>query len=161
MTEEQQQSGLPSLEQVREEQTMRIYTINTKQFPSKRVETTLRLTNPVGTPNDRPMIGVLINIDDKRIKEFMPSKVWASEQTQRHEVVFDVLFYVNTTLPKAVRPFKDNTYLLYFFPGYGDVIEYNAEMRIFMDQVHVPKFGTAYVIMFGEETYNDIIIKEV
>lgn len=171
---EQQQpksSGLPSIEKIREEATMRIITLNTAPFYRRQVETFMTVTNDRKTPSlvtldgsglqsRNPLVATLLHLDDERIKGFMPSKVWAdSYQSPQHEL--NILYYINTTMPLAVKPFKDNTYLMYFMPAPGDVIEYDVNVRFFMDQVMVPDLGMIYVVMFGDESYKDIVIREL
>ena len=160
MTEQEQpkQSGLPPLEDIREEQTMRIYTITTDKFERIQVETTLMVSHPDKAP--RPLVATVIMIDDDRVKEYMPSKVWATA-SPFDRPVFKVLYYINTSLPQAVKPFKDNTYLMYFIPDDDEVIEYDVNVRMFMDQVAVPGHGMVYVLMFGNESYDDIVVKDL
>jgi hypothetical protein len=149
MTDETTKSKLPPLEQVREETTMRIITVNTFSYPKTLMKTSMRQTGSRGA--ESVITAQVIKLTDPRIQGFMPSKVWWDDINRS----FDILFYVNTTLPKAVRPFKDNTYFMYFYPS-GYVVEYDATMRVFIDQIKT-NIGMAYVFMFGDETYNDII----
>lgn len=167
-------SGLPPLEQIREESTMRIITVNTSPFKRKQVETFMMVSNDgkycsphasyavaVGSGlQPGPLVATLLHLDDERIKGFMPSKVWTFSSLFSM-IEFNILYYINTTLPKAVKPFKDNTYLMYFTPRPGDVIEYDVNVRFFMDQIMVPGVGMTYVVMFGDESYEDIVLKEI
>lgn len=96
----------------------------------------------------------LITIKDDSIKGFMPSKIW-------HDVAhgFVLLYYINPTLPLAVRPFKGNTHLMHFELTPGINIEYDARIRLYIDQVKVIE-RMHCVSIFGDESY-DAIIKEV
>lgn len=162
--QKQQSSGMPPIEEIREAQTMRIYTVNTSPFERKIVETTLIAANPNKVHKRRPIVATLIKLEDDRVKEYMPSKVWGNPVTStafsQSPTNFDVLFYVNASMPQTVRPFKENTYLLFFVPESEDVIEYDVNLRIFMDQVPVDGLGMTYVIMFGEETYKELIVAQ-
>ncbi|TFG98712.1 hypothetical protein E4H12_05285 [Candidatus Thorarchaeota archaeon] len=158
MTEEQK-SVLPPIEEVREASTMKVVTVNTKQFEKTLVETALRAIHPDGTSD--PLIANIMTIADERVKGFMPSKVWADLHPQHNWTGdFNVLYYVNPILPQAVKPFQDNTYLLYFHHNPNDVIEYDINLRIFMDQVPTHK-GNVFVIMFGDETAGEIVVKDL
>ena len=160
MTE--QQSILPSVEEVREEQTMKIITVSTLGLERERVKTTLTRTNKSLEISSVPIFTTLIRIDDEQVKEYMPSKVWCDDSLDIEDMGarnFNILFYVNSTMPKIVRPFKTNTYFMYFVPERGDIIEYDVNIRLFMDQVHTKHAGLIYVVMFGEDEYAQIVDK--
>jgi hypothetical protein len=159
----QRQSILPGVEQVRDEQTMKIITVSTSGLKRQFVKTTLEISLPNASPNEPPvpLYAYLVKLDDNRIKEYMPSKVWydPSEKTGLGTLHnFNILFYVNKTMPQTVRPFKENTYVMFFVPQKGEVIEYNCNIRLFMDQVLTEEGEMAFVIMFGEEEYGQIVV---
>lgn len=142
-------SALPPIDEVREQSTMQIITVSTKPFRRETVKTSLCVVSEGGKRSN--VVSSLITFDDKRVKGYMPSKVWWNDRDE----CFDVLFYVNSSLPKSVRPFKDNTYLLYVYPQYGQTLEYDVNIRVFIDQVKT-NVGMAHVFMFGDESYHAI-----
>ena len=159
--ESKQPSRLPPLEKVRELNTMKIITVNTKMFESRIVETALTLTNTLSEgPYSRPLVATLYKINDERVKGFIPTKVWVDVEDVTP--YFNVLYYCTPTLPQAATPFKGDTYLMYFMPSEGDVVEYDFNIRFFMDQVPSIKHKGAvwFVAIFGDEVYDDLIVKE-
>lgn len=151
-------SGMPPIEEVREANTMKIITVNTYHFEQTLVETALRTVHPDGTSD--PLIANIMTISDERVKGFMPSKVWTNPKESIGLPPFNILYYVNSALPQAVKPFKDNTYLMYFRPKPEDVIEYDINLRIFMDQIQT-NMGTVFVAMFGDEVAGEIVVKDL
>jgi hypothetical protein len=152
MTQEINKSGLPPLQEVVEQVTMRIITVNTNSMPKVVKETTLTVTNERGHKSN--VVAPIIEITDSRVQGFMPSKIWWNDSDDS----FDILFYVNNSLPKAVRPFKDKMYLMSFYPQ-SMTVEYDVNVRLFLDQIKT-NAGMAFVVMFGDESYKSLVIEK-
>ena len=143
------ESTLPSLEEMREANTMKIVSIGTKFLSKSVVKTGLHRCDAAGCVY--PVVGDLYVIDDQRVQGFMPSKVlWCDDE-------YRVIYYVCHSLPQNVRPFEGNTYMLVFDVAVNDVIEYGMTMRLFIDQIVVDD-RVKYIVMFGDETYNEITL---
>lgn len=103
--------------------------------------------------------GVLSVISDENVRGYLPSRVWYDNDAR----VFRVSYYTNTTLSANARPFKDgNTYVLVFTPEEDVVYQYPEDWRVFIEHVVYPPgpIGIAYVLIFGEDMYNEIIAED-
>jgi len=144
-------TSLPPIEEIRKQNTMRIITIDSSRYLCETKKTALDVVDIDG--QIKSVYAKIIAIDDPRVNQFMPSKVVWNDKSE----AFDVIFYVADSLPKAVRPFEGNTYLMYFYPNYGDEVHYDVTMRLFIDQVKTPH-GLAMIVMFGDEVYNHVTL---
>lgn len=146
-------TALPPLEEIREANTMRIIVVDSNDFAKEVLKTSMF---SVGHDDERePLYATVVKITDERVKGFMPSKVWWDDATEQ----FQLLYYVNPSLPKATKPFKDNTYMMYVYVDNCPELEYDLSMRLFIDQVNTV-YGMMHVIMFGDETRDLLIIDD-
>lgn len=131
-------SFLPPVEPT-EVKRMRIERLHLQSFPMNRCKTKFTLAN-----KGESIFAQVYKVDNESTRGFIPTKVW-SEDGQFH-----FLYYVSEFLPKAARPFGDDPcYVFCVYTKNGDVIEYDADIRIFIDQIQTP-IGMAYVFIFGE-----------
>lgn len=103
--------------------------------------------------------GFLSVISDDDVRGYLPSRVWYDNASG----VFRVSYYTNPTLHVNARPFKDgNTYVLVFMPEEDKVYQYPEDWRVFIEHVVCPvaPIGIAYVMIFGEEMYSEIIAED-
>lgn len=120
------------------------------------VKSTLAIQTNTGVET---ALGYLSVISDENVRGYLPSRVWYD----RDAGVFRVSYYTNPTLHVNARPFKDgNTYVLVFMPEEDTVYQYPEDWRVFIEHVVYPPapIGIAYVMIFGEEMYNEIIAED-
>lgn len=103
-----------------------------------------------------PVRGRLFELNDPEIQGYLPSRVWYDVPGH----AFRLSFYTGETLHPNVRPFKDaKTYMLVVHPESHDAVHYPAEWRLFIEHVVCTPYtaGIAYVFLFGEDLYDQII----
>lgn len=121
---------------------MRIERITLESFPSHRCKTNIHLATSVGTS---PIFAHVYKIDNPLTNGFIPTKVWHADDS------LQFLYYVSKFLPPAARPFGDDPcYVFVVYTRDGDAVEYDADIRLYIDQVLTP-CGMAYVFIFGEQ----------
>ena len=116
------------------------------------VTTTLNIkSNTDGSTT--PVVATLYTIADDIVGEYLPSRVWFSS-----EYGVTLLYYVSSTLPSQVRPFKNGKSYVLVIPidDILDVVDYDADLRLLIDQVETPS-GISYVIMFADDVYEKLI----
>lgn len=148
------ETGLPSMEESVNLYKMRIEGIWLKDYECNRVQTTFDVQQ---SPADvSPLYMELYEISEPRIQGYMPSKIMYD--ARREDLA--CTFYCNDTLPDRVRPFgTDPMYVGVYYPDdVRDTVLYDIECRLFVDQV-VTGSGIAYVFVFGQETYEKIVIQ--
>ena len=147
-------SSLPPPEEVYANLCIKIINLPLHRCPSvEGVETTLNITSVLdGTT--KPVITTLYTIDDKVVGEYLPSRVWFAGEDG-----VTLLYYVSPSLPNQVRPFKDGKSYALVIPmdNIMDTVDYNAELRLLIDQVETPS-GISYVLMFADDVYDKIVI---
>lgn len=132
--------------------TMKIKQVIVSECPFKHVVTKLNWLNTDPTWPARSVRADLRTLDDPDLKGLMPSRVW---HDSIHGLMF--AFYTSPSIPVQGRPFQDGpTYILVLEPGSADILEYDLETRLFIDQVPTPD-GIKYVILFGQEQYDKVV----
>ena len=139
------QSNLPSVEEVMEEKRRKLMNVKVRSVPDyewKKVRSLLEY----GDGED-----VYVNICQISGEEagYIPSKVW-------YDNGFKLLFYMNDSMPDEIRPFSDETYLMYFKLEVDKVLKYDIDIRMFMDQI-MTDIGMVYFCVFGKSNYKLII----
>lgn len=146
------ESSLPSPEEVRAHNTMRMIRVRLTDLPYENVVTKLDCAFE-GIEARMPMLLMLHEVDDHPVRGFLPSKVWwRKEDNDLH-----FLFYVQPNMPAEARPF--GTGKSYIGATYIDptcTVEYEVGLRVFIDQVQTDE-GTLYVFMFGENEYDNVV----
>lgn len=100
--------------------------------------------------------GWLSVLDEDSVRGYLPSKIWHYS----YDDLFRLSYYTNDGLNNNVRPFGNGkTYALVLHPDDGEVYYYPIEWRVFIEHVVCPSApaGIAYVFLFGEDLYDQII----
>jgi hypothetical protein len=104
------------------------------------------------TNESRQLTTTLFTIEDETVGQYLPTKVWISPLSG-----VTLLYYVSASLPDQVRPFKDGkSYALVVPLTVDEVIEYDAEIRLLIDQVPT-EHGLTYVFLFADDAYKKLI----
>ncbi len=104
-----------------------------------------------GTGKIWPLKAMVCEITDKRVLGYIPSKTFNVGWNE-----FMLMFYINETLPDAVRPFKKRMFAMWAQLDYEEALLYDINIRLFMDQVKTDT-GFVYFFIFGEDEYDSII----
>jgi hypothetical protein len=143
-------SFLPPVEDVRNVQVMQIHQLAVNDFPWKRLQTKFNIVDKLG--KSKRISAMVYRLDDEATRGYLPTKMWY------HDGSFRMLYYVSPALPMQARPFKDKPcYMFAIYPKVNEIIEYEASVRVFIDQVQNNTIGLGYIFMFGEDDARDIL----
>jgi len=120
-----------------------IITVCLETFPSAIVEVRVGMGEE-GFGNR--ITAAIYRLTDDRIIGYMPSRAFY------HENKLFLLYYVNPDMPVASRPFGGDycyAFVHRFDPSEGELI-YNADTRVFIDQVINNDGQMNFLFMFGE-----------
>ncbi len=145
-------SNLPDFNEVKDAIRLRIEQVNVALCPSENVRVAFDLVNG---DRSEPASVRLYKIDDDRVNGHLPSKVLIN---QYGEPV--LIFYVSSSLPAQLRPFEGQAVYVFLIEDVNATVEYDGELRVFIDQVVTPR-GITYIVMFGESQLNEIVLKDV
>lgn len=150
---EQEKSSLPPLEEIIEQASMKIVTIKISAFPSELWET--NVYKQAGGGRRVPLVARVYEVDDRavEVQGYLPSKIWYDDGLYG-------LFYVNETLPKAARPFKGKLYVMYTYIDPNVVLDYDANIRVLIDQVLMQDGKMAHLFVFGEEQATSLLVEK-
>lgn len=144
-------SNLPPAAEIREAIRIRIEQVVVEHYPST-IET-VAFDQIVDGQTHETKVRVF-KIEDPRIDGQLPSKVFFTD-----EGLTVLTFYCSSSLPNRAKPFAGGPVYLFTLDVNSDTtIEYDGEVRMFIDQVHVPDRGVVYVVMFGQEQFNQIVL---
>jgi hypothetical protein len=145
---EELKSSLP-FDEVKEalrQNTVTITSVSLSDYKMRKVLTNI-------DRGDEPLSVSLYTMDNEKVRGYMPSKVW-------WDGGINMLYYTSPTMPVAARPFGDAPVYCFTTSLTGQDITYDANWRVFIDQIITPT-GVLLMVMFDEETYRDIIHKEL
>lgn len=141
-------SNLPDFNEVKSLNTMSMRRLKLSEMPVSHE--TLAL-NVVRKGKSAPMQAPVYRIDNEEFNGYLPSKVWYRDD----DIHF--LFYTSTAITPEQKPFGTNTtYVVACEVDSDMVIEYEAGLRIFIDQVHGDE-ETIYVFMFDQLVYDELV----
>jgi hypothetical protein len=145
-------SNLPPAAEIREAIRLRIEQVLVNDHPS--TTETVAFDKVVNGQLHETRAHVY-KVEDSRIDGQLPSKAFFTSDG------LVLTFYCSSSLPNRARPFAGGpVYVMWFDVGPTETYEYDGEVRMFIDQVHVPGRGVVYVVMFGQEQYDQIVLKE-
>lgn len=149
---EELKSNMPAFEEIKAEYTMRMVQV---KLGSPLVPKGCTLHMDRVTPTTQCSVWTyLYEISDPKLAGFCPAKVWSANG----DIV--ALFYATEAVPPANRPFgKGSTYIAAFRVPAEEVIEYNVDARVSIQQTFDDKDGVIYVVSFGQSEYG-VIVKE-
>lgn len=144
-------SNLPSAEQVRNEIRIRIEQVVVNRFPSSVEHVAF---DRIVDGQVRDTYTHVYKVEDPRIDGQLPSKAFFTGDGQ-----LVLTFYCSLSLPNRARPFAGGPVYVMYFDAWPDLtFEYDGEVRLFIDQIWVEGRGIVYVVMFGQEQYNEIVL---
>lgn len=145
------ESNLPSAEQIRAERTMRIERRVLSQYDNELVKLHFDAVNVRG--DKRAVICKMSTIDDDHIRGLLPSKCWIDDDGELH-----IVWYSTDGFPVAARAFgSGRTYVAKFIVDDYTTIEYDVQTRVFIDQVLDSRGKCWYVIMFGDNVFDEVV----
>jgi hypothetical protein len=143
-------SNLPPAAEIREAIRLRIEQVVVNDHPS--TEETVAFDRIVDGEL-RETKTLVYKVEDPRIDGQLPSKAFFTPDG------LVLTFYCSPSLPNRARPFAGGpVYVMWFDVDPGETFEYDGEVRMFIDQVYVPKRGIVYVVMFGQEQYSQVVL---
>jgi hypothetical protein len=144
-------STLPPVDDIKEK--LRIVRIVLSKFPSKTVEMHVEVLDG---DQKRPVYALVTIIDSDAVRGYLPTKLFPTNEG------VEVLFYTNPKLPDAARPFKQGkTYIALAVVEYNKVIQYDADLRVLIDQFVSLDGELVYVFVFGDEQYDSIVMRTI
>lgn len=151
---ERQISNMPAAATVRNELVMRIEHV--QWVDDKKNDTACHFDFVCANGERHQVWGRVYEFDDDRFRGYLPSKLWKTGNN------YQMVFYCSNQLPTAARAFGDGkTYVLLFDIVNSNermTIEYDADMRIFIDQLINDQTNIiTYVVLFGDALYDRVI----
>jgi hypothetical protein len=101
-----------------------------------------------------PLQARICEIDGEGIQGAIPSKIFAHGWDE-----FTLVYYINDSLPPAVRPFKGKTYMMWAYLCKHESLLYNTQATLFIDQINTDH-GLIYVFIFDETNHNLLVMGE-
>lgn len=145
------ETNLPPIEEVQATQYMQIVRICLNEYVQEHVTT--KLYSVIDGKPAKQIETSLIEIDDDRIRGYIPSKIFVVGDS------IQLLFYTSPSLPDGARPFgKGKTYVVLYFPRPDEVVEYDVDTRVLVDQLII-RDRLAYVFLFEEKKYKEMIFE--
>jgi hypothetical protein len=148
-------TNLPPVEEVKSQQiTMKIELVDVSSYPSQKCTTKFGIVDRWHDENSRQLVANVYKIDEPRTLGFIPTKIWCDHVNH----FWTLLYYINGTLPIAVRPFGDQPcYLFTYAPKISETIEYDPTALVFIDQSMHPEDGMTYIVIFGEDQLKNVL----
>lgn len=160
------QSLLPLPDEILKEKRqrmMRVEIVNIKHSSGECVKTFFELRNNITGEFIGSLYGAVCEIDDSRVIGYLPSKIWYEDISSIVKPldcalggVFNLLYYVNDTLPVGIKPFSDKMYLFWSYLDPLETLMYDIDIRMFMDQIKF-KDDMVYIMIFDEANYKLIV----
>lgn len=148
-------SNLPPADQVRDEVKIRIEQVDTRDcryYTTERVAFDYISSDSSVEPKE--VTAKVFKITDPRITGELPSKVFFTDDGD-----MILTFYCSASLPNRARPFAGGpVYVFAFDAPRGCTVEYDGDVRLFIDQMYVPGRGIVYVVMFGQDQYDRVVL---
>lgn len=97
---------------------------------------------------------LVYRVEDARVDGQLPSKAFFNGTDE-----LILTFYCSPSLPNRARPFAGGpVYVMWFNVPTGTTIEYDGEVRLFIDQVQAADGMIRYIVMFGQEQYDQVVL---
>ncbi len=148
------QSHLPNMLEIiakQREGKMRVENLVIGKHEWKDVVTKMDTENK-DTYETWPLSARMCEITNESVLGYVPSKIFNTGWDE-----FLLMFYINDTLPEAVRAFKKKTYMMWAPICKHESLLYDVNARMFMDQIKT-ETGLIYVFLFDEDNY-DLIVR--
>lgn len=144
-------SNLPPAAEIREAIRIRIEQVEVNRFPSSIEHVAFdQILQGVTLETFAPVY----KIEDPRIDGQLPSKAFFNA---KDELI--LTFYCSSSLPNRARPFAGGpVYVMWFNVTSGVTVEYDGEVRLFIDQVQTTDGTIRYIVMFGQDQYDQVVI---
>ena len=141
----QRESSLPFAE-VKAASTMTIFPLALQSCDSKMAVLNFII-------DDKQITAPLYEITNEKVLGYLPSRVW-------YDGGISLLYYISEALPDQARPFGDKPVYCFYIPIGTKPIEYDANWRVFIDQVKTDS-GMLLVVMFNESEHKNIVNKVI
>jgi hypothetical protein len=144
-------SNLPPAAEIREAIRIRIEQVIVNQHPWELEHVAFdQIVNGATLDTYTPVY----KVEDTRIDGQLPSKAFFNANDE-----LILTFYCSPSLPNRARPFAGGpVYVMWFNVPTGTTIEYDGEVRLFIDQVQGSDHTIRYIVMFGQEQYEQIVL---
>lgn len=134
-------SSLP-FEEVKAASTLTIYPVALRDCGYKKARLNFII-------DDEQIVANLYEVTNEKVLGYLPSRVW-------HNDGFNLLYYIGEAMPSQARPFGDKPVYCFHIPLSTKPIEYDANWRVFIDQIAV-RDDMYLFVMFNEDQYQDIV----
>lgn len=148
---------------------MRIVQTSLQTHEAKNCKTRMVYISPRSDDATAPVYAQVYKLDNPTTLGYLPSKVWHDGDD------FKFVYYVSPALPPHARPFGDKPAYAFTIRSTSGSIEYDAALRIFIDQIVVysnevnvtvsagmaagslPLPELHYVFIFGEDQLKNVL----
>lgn len=131
---------------------MRMERLRLEGLAMRWCETRMTITNK-SDGTSKPLRAGVIKVDNESTLGYIPTKCWYDHAN----AAIVLLYYISSALPNAARPFGNKPCYIYTVKTTDYlVVEYDAETRIFIDQVATDE-GMMYMFIFGEDDMQKVL----